>query len=82
MGRSYGAICNECGSAFEVSESSGMIAMPLHCDRCGERWWEFGPAGSIVEDQPAPSFRSQNLRHDPDEPRDSLRLVMFALSIL
>ena len=35
MGKSYGAICNACGTTFEVNEGSGMIAMPLHCDRCG-----------------------------------------------
>lgn len=36
MGYSYGAICNECGTAFEVNEGSGMIAMPFHCRLCGK----------------------------------------------
>lgn len=53
MGRTYAAICNECGSAFEVSEGSGMAAMPLHCNQCGrEWWWEFGPGGPITDEQP------------------------------
>ncbi len=33
MGHSYGAICNECGTSFEVNEGSGMVAMPFHCDQ-------------------------------------------------
>lgn len=53
MGRGYGAICSECDTRFEVNEGSGMIAMPLHCDRCGkEWWWEFGPGGPIREPDP------------------------------
>jgi hypothetical protein len=48
VGYTYGAICNECGTAFEVNEGSGMIAMPFHCNRCGkEWWWEFGPGGPV-----------------------------------
>ena len=46
MGHTYGAICNECGTHFEVNEGSGMLAMPFHCDRCGkEWWWNSGPDG-------------------------------------
>lgn len=53
MGRCYGAICNECGTRFEVNEGSGMIAMPLHCDACGKEWsWEFGEGGPVEEPDP------------------------------
>ena len=46
----YGVICKACDSRFEVNEGSGMIAMPLHCDRCGkEWWWEFGSWGPSSE---------------------------------
>lgn len=46
MGARYGVICNACGTHFDVSEGSGMIAMPFHCDRCGKAWWWlFGPDG-------------------------------------
>ena len=46
MGSQWSAICKECRTKFEVSEGSGMEAMPFHCDRCGkEWWWNFGPRG-------------------------------------
>jgi hypothetical protein len=35
-GHGYDAICNTCETKFSVSEGSGMIAMPLHCDSCGK----------------------------------------------
>lgn len=55
MGKSYGAICHVCDTHFEVNEGSGMIAMPLHCDRCGrEWWWEFGPQGPVGEPEAPP----------------------------
>lgn len=58
MGRSYGAICNRCGEAFEVNEGSGTMAMPLHCDGCGrEWWWNFGPGGPIGTERPARKCR-------------------------
>lgn len=44
VGRAYDAICKRCGGKFHVSEGSGMIAMPFHCEQCGQVWWwEFGP---------------------------------------
>lgn len=47
-GPCYDAICMECGTKFSVSEGSGMIAMPFHCeDRGRESWWEFGPGGPM-----------------------------------
>lgn len=50
MGEMYDVICNECETEFEVSEGSGMNAMPLHCTECGKVWlWEFG-------DDPVPWF--------------------------
>ena len=53
MGRSFSAICNSCETRFEVNEGSGMIAMPLRCDRCGsEWWWEFGDSGPLGEPNP------------------------------
>jgi predicted Zn-ribbon and HTH transcriptional regulator len=56
VGHSYGAICNECGTGFEVNEGSGMIAMPFHCNRCGkEWWWEFGPGGPMGKEANPPS---------------------------
>lgn len=39
MGEGYGAICNECGTSFEVNDGVGMTAIPLHCDRYGKEWW-------------------------------------------
>jgi predicted Zn-ribbon and HTH transcriptional regulator len=39
MGHAYDVFCKECGATFPVSEGSGMIAMPFHCDRCGTEWW-------------------------------------------
>lgn len=55
MGYTYGVICKQCDEHFEVNDGSGMIAMPLHCDRCGkEWWWEFGPGGPIGEPDPLP----------------------------
>lgn len=55
MGYRYDAICTVCGTKFAVSEGSGMIGMPLHCDRCGkEWWWEFGPGGPIGKDADLP----------------------------
>jgi hypothetical protein len=30
MGHAYDAFCKECGTKFEVSEGSGMIAMQFH----------------------------------------------------
>lgn len=48
MGESYDAMCKECSTSFSVSEGSGMIAMPYHCESCGkEWWWEFGPGGPM-----------------------------------
>ena len=48
MGYAYDAICKSCGTKFQVSEGSGMIAMPFHCERCGsDWWWEFGPGGPL-----------------------------------
>lgn len=56
MGRGYGAICNVCGTTFEVNEGPGMIAMPLHCDTCGkEWWWHFGPGGPMDKEPNPPS---------------------------
>ena len=55
MGHTYSVICNECGGRFEVSEGSGMIAMPFHCERCGkEWWWEFGPGGPMGKEAEPP----------------------------
>lgn len=55
MGYRFGAICNECGERFDVNEGSGMIAVPLHCDRCGkEWWWEFGAGGPKGKPEPPP----------------------------
>ena len=54
MGRGFDAICNQCGTKFQVNEGSGMIAMPLHCDNCGkEWWWNFGPQGPMGKEMPA-----------------------------
>jgi len=55
MGHAYDAICRRCGTTFGVSEGSGMIAMPFHCDRCGkEWWWEFGPGGPVGKEPELP----------------------------
>ncbi len=55
MGYGYDAICQSCGTSFSVSEGSGMVAMPFHCDQCGkEWWWEFGPGGPMGKEA-APS---------------------------
>ena len=55
MGNRYDAICTVCGTKFPVSEGSGMIAMPFHCDRCGkEWWWELGPGGPMGNDADRP----------------------------
>ena len=61
-------ICNECRTAFEVNEDSGMIAMPFHCDRCGkEWWWEFGPGGPMGK-EPAPPACECGGRFTEDAP--------------
>ena len=55
MGHGYDAICRTCETKFSVSEGSGMVAMPLHCDNCGkEWWWEFGPGGPMGEAPESP----------------------------
>jgi predicted Zn-ribbon and HTH transcriptional regulator len=55
MGESYDAICKECGTSLAVSDGSGMIAMPFHCDLCGkEWWWEFGPGGPMGKEAAPP----------------------------
>lgn len=46
MGYGNDVICVACETKSHVSEGSGMVAMPFHCDRCGkEWWWEFGEGG-------------------------------------
>lgn len=56
MGEAYDAICKECQTSFSVSEGSGMIAMPYHCERCGkEWWWEFGPGGPMDKEPNPPT---------------------------
>lgn len=56
MGRGYLAICKECDTRFEVNEGSGMVAMPLHCNKCGkEWWWNFGPGGPFGKKPEPPS---------------------------
>ena len=53
MGRGFDAICNDCGTKFQVNDGPGMIAMPLHCNNCGkEWWWEFGPEGPVGNRRP------------------------------
>lgn len=55
MGYGYEVICKACGAGFQVSEGSGMIAMPFHCARCGkEWWWEFGPDGPMGKEADPP----------------------------
>lgn len=73
MGYSYGAICNECGTTFEVNEGSGMSAMPFHCNRCGkEWWWEFGVRAVRWErrrsHRPASAEASSMSKPRPDVP--------------
>lgn len=55
MGYGYDVICKECGTKSQVSEGSGMIAMPFHCDRCGQEWWwEFGEGGPMGKEANPP----------------------------
>jgi hypothetical protein len=53
----YDAICNGCETKFEVSEGSGMFAMPFHCNVCGKVWdWVFGrDEGTFIEDEDGPT---------------------------
>lgn len=56
MGHTFEAICKACETRFEVSEGSGMIAMPYHCENCGkEWWWEFGPGGPTGKEPNPPT---------------------------
>lgn len=58
MGKAYGAICNACETRFQVSEGSGMTAMPFHCDQCGrEWWWEFGPGDPMGKEPNSPQCK-------------------------
>lgn len=53
MGRSYLALCNECGTEVQVNEGPSMSAMPFRCESCGrEWWWQFGPEGPVGEPSP------------------------------
>ncbi len=36
MGSSFGAICNECGEKYMVSQGGGFCFHLLHCERCGK----------------------------------------------
>lgn len=55
MGYGYDVICKACGTKSQVSEGSGMNAMPFHCDRCGkEWWWEFGVGGPMGKEANPP----------------------------
>lgn len=55
MRKQFGAICNQCGASFEVNDGPGMIAMPLHFDRCGKVWWwEFGFHGPTGDPKAPP----------------------------
>lgn len=54
MGRSYGAICNDCGTEFQVNDGPSMIAIPLRCEACGhEEWFMFGLDGPIPDEYPS-----------------------------
>jgi hypothetical protein len=36
MGQTYTAICDACGSKFEVNEGGGFFFHLLHCEKCGK----------------------------------------------
>jgi hypothetical protein len=36
VGRSFGAICDECGARFTVNDGGGFAFHLLHCDKCGK----------------------------------------------
>jgi hypothetical protein len=79
MGYGYDAICKSCGTRFSVSEGSGMVAMPFHCDQCGkEWWWEFGPGGPMgKEAAPPPCECGGTFREDASPRCPNCRSAQF-----
>ncbi len=57
MGYGYDAICKSCETKFPVSERSGMIAMPFHCDGCGKEWWWDSDRGDLWAKSLSPAVR-------------------------
>lgn len=71
MGEFYDALCNDCGTKFEVCEGSGMNAMPLHCTQCGKEWtWNFGddPVPWVMDYGPRPGDFIITNAEGPDPP--------------
>ena len=78
MGYSYDAICKSCGTKFSVSQGSGMVAMPFHCDQCGEEWWwEFGFGGPVGQAVPPPCECGGAFKDDAPPRCPNCRLADF-----
>ena len=80
MGEMYDAICNGCETKFDVSEGSGMFAMPFHCDQCGATWvWVFDPdqgGGTFIEDEePGSPSKAPPESSQQEQPRDVWSLL-------
>ena len=81
VGRSYGAICKDCGKRVKVNGGSGMNFHLLRCDRCGaerafalDEWDQAlvhnGCGGRFDSDAPAhcPRCKYPDHRQDYGEP--------------